>query len=166
MLRPVACIFVGFVATGNAASDCAWIDAAQKLIAAQSAVAIRDSEGGLNRRFSLQDLDRDGTFEVLETVSHYEDGLEFMNVELAPAFEWTSVYRLDAGAYRESTSDFKSFLLDRRSSYVLWLALLHEPSTLSDDSRQLIGHNRDEFVAVVRGYIARVDEALRHVRSN
>lgn len=133
------------------------LGAAKELIARQSSIATRDTEGGLNRTFALQDVDGDGAFEVLETASHFEAGLEFMNTELAQAFEWTTIYRCRKGRYFEATREFPSFLQTARERYELWLRLLQFPELLSDHSKQLIEANRVEFTEVVTGYIKRID---------
>ena len=161
LLSALPMIFLGLAGRHAHAEDLQWVAAARDVIARETARSARDMEGGLHRRFSLEDIDQDGTFELLARVSHYEAGLEFMNVELAPAFEWTTVYRFDGQTYREATDQYPGYLLNQRTHYVMWLSLLRNPAALSGDSRQLIRANRDDFVGVVEGLIERIDRMTK-----
>ena len=134
-----------------------WVSFKETLINSGLSLEIPDLEEGFDRDYALQDIDRNGTFEVLETIPYFEDGLEFMNVELAPALEWITIYRLSNGKYIEATEDFTWFLGKRKAHYELWLKLVENPEMLSRDSKGLIDSNRAEFINVLRGYIAKIE---------
>ncbi len=138
-LRPrIAVAFLMALASCTpAASPPSWVGPALQLVSERSARAPRNRHGLLDRSYTFQDLDRDGVFEVLEAVPHFEGKLEFMNVELAPAFEWIAVFRYQEGSYREATGQFKSFLRSRRTHYELWLRLVESADSLASDSQRL-----------------------------
>ena len=160
MLLGLIALALALMACGRDAAEPSWAGPALQLIAERSSKAPRDQHGLLDRSYGLQDLDHDGIFEVLETIPHYEGRREFMNVELAPAFEWVSVFQYQEGAYREATQAFRSFLKGRRAHYELWLRLVQSPSSLSPDSQGLVRANRDEFLAILREYIRRIEKHL------
>ena len=144
----------------------AWVGAALELIEAQSLAAPRDQHGFLNREYRIQDLNRDGVPEVLECVPDWEANREFLNVEMAPAFEWIVVYQYDGRVYEEATSAFDSFLRVRRAHYELWLRLIESPVALSLDSQTLIQVNQSRFSAALQGHIAHIDRLLSSLRPN
>ena len=134
-----------------------WVGAALALIARLSTHAPRDQHGFLERRYHLSDMNHDGIMEVLETIPHYEGRLEFMNAELGPAFEWINIYQYQDGDYREATAQYPLFLTQRRMGYEFWRRLIDNPANLTQDSRGVIRANRDEFIGIINGYIARID---------
>lgn len=108
------------------------------------------------RMYEIRDLNHDGTFEVLEHVSAYEDAPGFLNAELDPALRWVHVYRYEKGRFIESTSSFRFFLTLRRIHYGHWLRVLDHPEALDPDSRTLVEKNRDRFKTILRSYLDRI----------
>ncbi|MCI0370013.1 MAG: hypothetical protein L0214_01200 [candidate division NC10 bacterium] len=137
--------------------DPKWVGAALTLIARLSKHAPRDQHGFLERRYHLSDLNQDGIMEVLEIIPYYEGRLEFMNAELGPAFEWINIYQYQDRDYREATVQYPFFLTKRRIGYEFWLRLIDNPVNLTPDSRGVIRANRDEFLGILNGYLAKID---------
>lgn len=108
------------------------------------------------RMYEIRDLDHDGTFEVLEHVSAYEDAPGLLNAELAPAFSWIQVYRYENGKFIEATGSFRWFLTLRLVHYEHWLRVLDQPKALDPDSRALVEKNRERFKTILRGYLDRI----------
>src|SRR3990172_9550488 len=108
------------------------------------------------RTYAIRDLDRDGRYEVLETVSAFESAPGFLNVEIGPAFEWVHVYRCKDGKFTEDTRSFRWFLLERKAHYEFWRRVLDAPSVLSPDSRSLVEANRADFRRIMDMYLKRI----------
>ncbi len=123
-----------------------------KALSAQSP----EHDGTPLRMYEIRDLDHDGTFEVLEHVSAYEDAPGFLNAELDSAFRWVKVYRYKQGGFVESTGSFRFFLTLRRIHYEHWLRVLDQPEALDPDSRSLVEKNRDRFKMILRSYLDRI----------
>ena len=113
------------------------------------------------RRYDIRDLDDDGSFEVLEHVSAYEDTPGFLNTELEDAFEWINVYRQKSGQFIQATNEFPSFLTVRKDNYQFWLRVLDCPDVLNGDSRMLVEKNRSQFKEALSKYLVEV-ERLSH----
>ncbi|MBI5115246.1 hypothetical protein HZA56_02130 [Candidatus Poribacteria bacterium] len=109
------------------------------------------------RTYCIRDLDHNGRFEVLERISAYENAPGFLNVEVAPAFDWINIYRERNGAFVEATKDFPSFLAERKEHYEFWLRILGCPEVLSQDSQALIEKNKEEFREVISSYLHRLE---------
>jgi len=152
-----------WLATGIAANDGdvpTWAKAALSLVADLRRASPTDQHGRPTRSYELADLDADGIMEVLEAVPHDETSGAFMNTELGPAFDWINVYEYRDGSYREATERHKQFLRKRRAHYEFWLRLLQKEAALGSDSQALVQANRVVFVAIVRGYIERIDRLM------
>ncbi len=119
------------------------------------------------RTYRTEDLNHDGTLEVLESVNPIEEGaVGLLNAELYPAFEWVNVYERTATGYALATEQFPGFLKKRKSDYLSWLKRLEDPSGLGSDSQSLVEHNADEFKKTLHDYIGRIDRMLHDKRSN
>ena len=111
------------------------------------------------RNYAMRDINNDGVPEVLETVNFTEENtVGLLNIEMAPAFEWITIYKLEKGQYVERTKEFSWFLQKRRSFYQMWLSLLERPDALSSDSKQLILKNK----AVFKGAITKLKKKTEH----
>jgi len=105
-----------------------------------------DHDGVPLREYAIQDINHDGVPEVLETVNTTEENaVGLLNVEMAPAFEWVTIYKLEKGQYIEKTKDFSWFQQQRKQFYQMWLSLLEKPDALSTDSKRLISKNKAAF---------------------
>jgi len=110
------------------------------------------------RTYAIRDLDHDGRYEVLETVSAFESAPGFLNVEIATAFEWVHVYRCKDGKFTEDTRSFRWFLSERKAHYEFWRRVLDAPSVLSPDSRSLVEANRTDFRRILDMYLKRIED--------
>src|SRR4030067_756529 len=110
------------------------------------------------RTYAVRDLDRDGRYEVLETVSAFESAPGFLNVEIGPAFEWVHVYRCKDGKFTEDTRSFRWFLLERKAHYEFWRRGLDGPPVLSPDSRSLVGGHRGAFRHIMDMSLKRIGD--------
>jgi hypothetical protein len=119
------------------------------------------NDGAPLRTYCIRNIDHDGKFEVLECVSAYENAPGFLNVEVAPAFEWITIYREQDGRFVEATKDFPQFLAERKEHYKFWFRVLDHPDAMSQDSQALIEKNKEEFRKVILGYMQRLEQ-LEH----
>ncbi len=114
-------------------------------------------EGVAIRFYEIRDLDRDGSFEVLEHVNAYEHAEGFLNIEIEEAFDWINVYREVNGQFVEATKDFLGFIQKRKSHYALWLRIIEHPHVLARDSQGLVEANKIQFKRVLSDYLYRLD---------
>ncbi len=113
-------------------------------------------EGVSIRFYEIRDLDRDGSFEVLEHVSAYEHAEGFLNIEIEEAFDWINVYREENGKFVEATKNFSGFTQKRKSHYALWLRIFEHPHVLARDSQGLVEANKTQFKRVLSDYLYRL----------
>lgn len=84
-----------------------------------------DHDGVPLRRHSIEDIDLDGRFEVVEEVSEREERTPgFLAVEKAPPCTWLRIYRDGPVGFVEATDQFRGFLLERQSFYQHWVKYL------------------------------------------
>jgi hypothetical protein len=92
-----------------------------------------DHDGAPLRHHTIEDLDLDGRFEVVESVSEREErATGSLPVEYAPACTWLRVYRDEPSGFIEATGHFRNFLIVRQYFYAHWLSYLR---TVSDPHR-------------------------------
>ena len=79
---------------------------------------------------------------------------------IGSAFDWVDVYREKAEGYELATGEFGHFLSSQRTKYEYWIWVLETDSGVAPRDRTLVEHNREKFIAELKGYIKRID-ALR-----
>lgn len=93
-----------------------------------------DHDGTPLREYWIQDVDLDGTFEVLESLSEVEERTPgFLSAENAPPCYWIHVYQVKGDRFRKATGAFRNFLIERRQFYRHWIQYLD--ATDSDPQR-------------------------------
>jgi hypothetical protein len=93
-----------------------------------------DHDGAPFRHHTIEDLDLDGRFEVVESVSELEErATGFLAAEYAPPCTWLRVYRDEPSGFVEATGHFRNFLVVRQYFYEHWLSYLR--ATGSDPQR-------------------------------
>ena len=71
--------------------------------------------------YAIKDLDHDGIFEILETVSGLDEKMMgYQDARWGKSTFWINVYRLEKGKYKKATSSFRDFLIERKLFYQHW----------------------------------------------
>ena len=100
--------------------------------------------------YSIQDLNNDGVYEIIETLNRIEEEFTgFLNNELSPAFSFDKIYVLTDKKYIKSDSDLNNYLKNKIEHYELWKKLIQNPQVLTSDSQELIKANKDLFLTEI-----------------
>jgi hypothetical protein len=107
------------------------------------------------RSYSYEDLNYDGAYEIIEKINNIEEvSTGFLNGELYPAFEFHKIYKFKDGKFTEATSGYSNYLYPRIIHYEFWKKQIQNPINLSNDSKSLIEHNKEKFLAELNRLIA------------
>ena len=113
------------------------------------------------REYEIKDVDHDGGYEVVEIINPIEENSPgFLNIDIAPAFEWINIYRYQNNNFEMATGDFNWFLTLRKSYYQFWLRLFNNSEALDSDSLNLLKSNRKLFEETIKGYIKKIEMLL------
>jgi hypothetical protein len=107
-------------------------------------------DGAPLRSHWIQDVDLDGKFEVLESLSTVEEkSTGFLSAENSPPCSWTRVYREGADGFSEATASFPEFLRERQVFYQHWMQYFDATGSDPQGARACTERNLSRVEALI-----------------